>query len=1275
MKNHVHVCLLFFMVLKGAVAQDKPIGQEVRINLPDLISQQLKNADTPNFSDQPIVDFPMPDGKTLSFRVKESPIFQNQSKETKTYSGQSLNNTATIRFSITPTGGFSAIIQTENGYYIIEPIDKATGRYRLYNMNEVPRGNCANDGEAQAFGTLPLKNGRVLSIAPFPVGSQLRVYRMAAAATGEMVTTFGGQAQAKDKIVEILNAANLIYETEASIRFMAISQTTDSPYPILFTNGASDPFTVDSSFASAGNSQLGFNTLNSNASLLYNQYDVAHTFNSYTSSNSATWAQFYQPTYYVRGQAGGTPCNNSSKATGWTEFVNSAFLGSIVNIFAHEVAHQFSVGHTFNAVGGNNGFCTSGWSGSSAIEPGGGSTLMGYNSNCSSPVNYTLTNNFESYFHTRSLEQMFNAVNNTSTCYTATATGNTPPTANAGSDFYIPKGTPFTLTGTANDPNGGDVLSYAWEQYDIASANDKGAFGSNVAGTGGYTAVNSTASAPLFRSKIQNVPSRSFPSLNFILNFANNPPDNEGEDLPLMPRQMKFRFTVRDNRSGGGGVDSDETILTVAESGPFLITSQNTATTWFANGSNTATIVWSVNNTHLAPVLCSNVKISLSTDGGTTFPIVLAANTPNDGSQLITIPANATTNGRIKVEAIGNVFFDINNAPITITNSCNTVASTLTPASPITAQAGNSALFLNIMPNGSNAYRFVIVNTNGNTITAIQNTADLSNSAIFTTGTYELYGFSSPDINYNSYVGTSFASFQSLLPSTVCGQLSSNFVSVTIQACPALPPVSASASICTGDSITLIADGCAGTVNWTASPTWSPVPSGSTGRVAPTETTTYFATCTNGGCASATASAVITVNPIPNPPVSTAGATITRGATASLTANGCADGTTVNWFATATSTVVVGTGASFVTPTLATTTTYYASCFNGTCNSARLATTVIVTNPCLSPNSTFQPMASVTAVAGTSTLNLGLTALSDAISSVSGTIATTDPTTNLVYALNGNCQNGGNSTYYDRYSFMVTTGGNYTFNIAGAPFGILANLYSGSFNPGNLCAGWLKSTATGTGGPVTLNSSMTVTLTANTLYTLVVTGFSTVQPSYPASYTVNFAVPNGALIYETLPKTGSGYGYTYVVINNTTGLIVGFSPSGDLTNSAVYGVGQYTVRGLSYETSTVTNLNSYVNTPFSTFLNQFPLPNCGTLSSTSKSVTITPNCPGTLALTGTATSGTQQANQTITATQIVNSGVAVTYRAGNSITLLPATDSGFKADNGSTFKAEIGGCN
>jgi hypothetical protein len=35
----------------------------------------------------------------------------------------------------------------------------------------------------------------------------------------------------------------------------------------------------------------------------------------------------------------------------------------------------------------------------------------------------------------------------------------------------------------------------------------------------------------------------------------------------------------------------------------------------------------------------ANVKVSLSTDGGNTFPTVLLASTPNDGSQIVTHPA------------------------------------------------------------------------------------------------------------------------------------------------------------------------------------------------------------------------------------------------------------------------------------------------------------------------------------------------------------------------------------------------------------------------------------------------------------------------------------------------------------------------------------------------------------------------------------------------------------------------------------------------------------
>jgi hypothetical protein len=47
-------------------------------------------------------------------------------------------------------------------------------------------------------------------------------------------------------------------------------------------------------------------------------------------------------------------------------------------------------------------------------------------------------------------------------------------------------------------------------------------------------------------------------------------------------------------------------------------------------------------------------------------------NTPNDGSQVITVPNIATTNTvRFRVECANNVFFDISNANFTITAVAN----------------------------------------------------------------------------------------------------------------------------------------------------------------------------------------------------------------------------------------------------------------------------------------------------------------------------------------------------------------------------------------------------------------------------------------------------------------------------------------------------------------------------------------------------------------------------------------------------------------------------
>ena len=75
-----------------------------------------------------------------------------------------------------------------------------------------------------------------------------------------------------------------------------------------------------------------------------------------------------------------------------------------------------------------------------------------------------------------------------------------------------------------------------------------------------------------------------------------------------------------------------------------------------------------------ANALAAQVKISLSTDGGVSFPTVLADSTPNDGSQAIVLPAVTTSTARIKVEAVDNYFFAVNDADFAIAPASANVA-------------------------------------------------------------------------------------------------------------------------------------------------------------------------------------------------------------------------------------------------------------------------------------------------------------------------------------------------------------------------------------------------------------------------------------------------------------------------------------------------------------------------------------------------------------------------------------------------------------------------
>ncbi len=56
----------------------------------------------------------------------------------------------------------------------------------------------------------------------------------------------------------------------------------------------------------------------------------------------------------------------------------------------------------------------------------------------------------------------------------------------------------------------------------------------------------------------------------------------------------------------------------------------------------------------------------MSTDGGASFDTVLAASTPNDGAETLVMPNVTASDVRIKIEAVDNYFFDVNDAPFAL---------------------------------------------------------------------------------------------------------------------------------------------------------------------------------------------------------------------------------------------------------------------------------------------------------------------------------------------------------------------------------------------------------------------------------------------------------------------------------------------------------------------------------------------------------------------------------------------------------------------------------
>ena len=620
-----------------------------------------------------IIAVPVANGNIKHFRITESPVMQPklQAKypNIRTYVGQGIEDASSIiHFDFTPLGFHAIIISPEKSTVYINPVSTAKQLYVVFD-----RSNIAQEKQVFDCGLDKILHSNVQGIEkPFTAGDgNLKTYRFAVASGGEFsklcfngteITNAQKKASVLSVLVTDLMRTNAIFETDFGVHLNYV----DNEDTIIFLKGNSDPFQSSALGYFSGH----WNTQSQAALDSYigsNNYDIGHLLMGYATGGNAGCI--------------GCVCNNSLKGSGATGFTTDITTDPfIVDFWDHEIGHQFGANHTFDY----------GYEGTIAqLEPGSGSTIMGYAGTTGST---DIQPHSDAYFHAVSIQQV-NAYITTgagASCAVSTSTGNHVLTVKAGKDYTIPKSTPFALTANGSDDDASDSLTYCWEQYDVFNSN----------GTSNKFPDSNATTGPVFRSLIPvTSDKRMFPALNSILDGTNK---NKWEVLPGVSRILNFRVTVRDNHPGGGNTNTDDMVVTVAgNSGPFKVTNPNTNVSWKKGSQHT--VKWNVANTNAAPVNCAYVNIKLSLDGGSTFPITLKSNTPNDGAANIVLPMRTSNNARIKVIGADNIFFDISDMDFKITATAqpeNSIASNIVIAKIVSVQ-----------PNPANDYTNVIFNT------------------------------------------------------------------------------------------------------------------------------------------------------------------------------------------------------------------------------------------------------------------------------------------------------------------------------------------------------------------------------------------------------------------------------------------------------------------------------------------------------------------------------------------------------------------------------------
>src|SRR6187401_2993637 len=632
---------------RNNIPTDKAVGRLTypkefklfNLNLESLRQELLSVVDRSS-KHSTFISLPNASGVIEQFEVYEAsnfePDLQAKFPEIRAYSGKGITDQyETVKLSISPQGIQTMVFRSDRENEFIEPYSNDHRVYSVYrsHRDKGKFGWVCSTQEQQLSSDI---NSAISARTEGSSAGQIKTLRLAQSCNGEYSNWFGATSSSQVGLVlaafnATLTRCNGVYEKDLAVHLNLIANTT----AVIYYTPSTDPYSPN---LSNWNSQLQTTLTNVIGEA---NYVIGHMFGASGGGGNAGCI--------------GCVCVNGSKGRGITSPADGIPQGDNFDIdyVVHEVGHQLGANHTFSmsleGTGQNK-------------EVGSGITIMGYAGITAQDV----APHSIDIFHETSIGQIQANLAGKTCPVSITMTANHAPVIGAVSNYIIPISTPFALTGSATDPEN-DALTYCWEQNDNSSTSGSGSVASPTKSTGpNWLSFSPTASG-----------TRTFPKLSTILaglNVSGPLPGGDAgantEALSSVSRTLNFRLTVRDNKPYVAGSTIGQTaftdvVVTVTNTaGPFTVTAPNTAVTW--NAGSTATVTWNVNGTNAGSVNCATVNILLSTDGGQTFPTVLFAATPNDGLQDITVPASPGSTCRVKVEVVGNIFFDISNTNFTI---------------------------------------------------------------------------------------------------------------------------------------------------------------------------------------------------------------------------------------------------------------------------------------------------------------------------------------------------------------------------------------------------------------------------------------------------------------------------------------------------------------------------------------------------------------------------------------------------------------------------------